>query len=105
MTIRPPIVGPATEARAVTPPMTPSAAPRRSAGKIEVTITSACGERIAAATPWTTRATINWVASCESPQAAEARVKSASPPMKSVRWPKMSPRRPPVTSSTATVSR
>ncbi len=82
-------------------PQTPRAAPRRLGGKIAMMIAMVCGSSSAAPKPCTTRAAISSVAFCDRPEAAEARVNTATPVMKSVRRPRRSPSRPAVIISTA----
>ena len=62
---------------------------------------STCGIMAAAPAPWTNRSAISMPVDVASPQPSEARVNRASPARNIRRWPRMSPSRAPVTSSTA----
>ena len=96
----PSVIGPPTSQAAVAP-MPPIAAQMPSAllrsapsSKVVVTIDSAVGVMIAAATPWTTRATISAVTDPASPQASEASANSAVPTMNTRRRPEQVGRAP-----------
>ncbi len=62
---------------------------------------STCGIITAAPTPWTKRSATRAPADGARPQPSEANVNSAAPARNTLRWPRMSPSRAPVTSSTA----
>ncbi len=87
----PPSTGPAATPRPVTPPHTPMAMPRFSAGNASLIKVRVSGRSTAAPAPCTTRA----VMSCPGPPAraaaAEARVKTASPTTYMRRRPNRSP--------------
>ncbi len=104
MTSSPPSVGPAIVATPATAPQTPNATPRRSAGKVLVMIVSVCGMSMAAPRPCTARNPISQPGLGAAPQAAEARVKTATPPANMIRGPIRSPSRPAVMTSTASTS-
>ena len=77
-------------------PSTPSALFRSApSSNVTVTIENTDGERIAAAAPWSIRATTSTPAVQASPQSSENAQKAASPTMKTMRRPRMSPARPP----------
>ncbi len=87
-----------------TAPQMPKAAPRRSGGNTFVMIASVCGISMAAPRPCTARKAISQPAPGASPQAAEASVNTAMPPMNMIRGPMMSPSRPAVITRTASTS-
>jgi hypothetical protein len=62
---------------------------------------STCGIIVAAPMPWRKRKPMSAPAEGARPQPSEASVNSAIPPRNMRRWPRMSPSRAPVTSSTA----
>ena len=101
---KPPSTGPIASASAETPAQVPIAIPRCLGGKALVTIDRVAGIIRAPPTPWTTRLTTSDIVSGASPAVAEEREKSVTPIRKVKRRPKMSPRRPPVASSTAKAS-
>jgi hypothetical protein len=76
----------------------------RPSGKAEITRARAAGEAIAAPTPCTARAAISQPDVVARPPASDARVKTAMPAMKVRRRPRMSPARPPSSSSPPNVS-
>ena len=77
-------------------PSTPSALFRSlPSSNVTVTIENTDGERIAAAAPWSMRAATSTPAVQASPQSSEKTEKAASPTMKMIRRPRMSPARPP----------
>jgi hypothetical protein len=67
-------------------------------------IDSVAGIMKAAPTPWTARKAISQASLWEKPMSALDRPKTTTPNRNMRRRPKMSPRRPPVTSSTAKLS-
>ena len=87
-----------------TPVQMPIALPRSSAGNSSVTIASVAGISSAAPIPCAMRESSAHVASGARPTPALATVKIATPSRNIRRRPKMSHRRPPVTSITASVS-
>ncbi len=100
-TRKPPSTGPIASASAETPAQVPIARPRSAAGKALVMIDSVAGIIRAAPAPWTARQATSQVSSGEKPIAALAPAKMPTPARNTLRRPKRSPRRPPVTSSTA----
>ncbi len=104
VTSRPPSVGPAIVATPATAPQIPNAAPRRSGGKTIVSSASVCGISSAAPAPCTARNAISQPTVGEKPHAADASVNRATPMMNMFRWPRRSPSRPQVISSTASTS-
>ena len=101
---RPPSVGPRTVASPATAPQMPSAVPRRCGGNVAMMMAIVCGISAAAPRPWTRRAAISWPGVWATPQARLATVNSATPTMKTLRWPRRSPSRPKVISSRARTS-
>lgn len=91
-----PIAPPPAETAAKTPN-----ARLRSGPSVNVVVirASAVGEAMAPPTPWKARAASNWPESWESPPSREATAKSTTPNMKTRRLPRMSPVRPPSSSS------
>ena len=100
----PPITGPSTALSPMTGPKSPNAFCSSSAGKAARMMPKPWGIISAANAPWTRRKAISISVDCAAPHSAEAMVKPATPSRKSLRRPKMSPSRPPVTSPTANVS-
>ena len=100
-TRKPPTTGPIASASAETPAHVPIALPRSAAGNAFVMIESVAGIIIAAPTPCTARHATSQVSLGEKPIAALAHANTVTPNRKIFRLPKMSPSRPPVTSSTA----
>ena len=98
---KPPSTGPMASARADTPAHVPIALPRSCAGKAFVMIDSVAGIISAAPTPWTARPATSHESVGERPMAALDAAKITTPARNIRRRPKMSPRRPPVTSRTA----
>ena len=101
---KPPTTGPIASASALTPAHVPIAVPRCSAGNAWVMIASVAGIMNAAPTPWTARKATRSVSLGANPIARLDRPNTVTPNRNILRRPKMSPRRPPVTSSTANVS-
>ena len=100
-TRKPPTTGPMASASALTPAQVPIARPRSWGGKALEMIDSVAGIMNAAPTPWRARKPISQASDCEKPMRALDRPKTTTPNRNMRRRPKMSPRRPPVTSSTA----
>ena len=107
----PSVIGPPTSQAAVAP-MPPIAAQMPSAllrsapsSNVVVTIDSAVGVMIAAATPWTTRAAINAATDPANPHASEASANSTVPTMNTRRRPSRSAARPPRSSRPPKLSR
>ena len=100
----PPSTGPATTARPVIAPNTPSAHARRSGGNAALSSASDSGAIIAAPTPCTARAAISQPTLVASAHAADAATNSSSPAANSRRRPNLSPSAAPVISSTAKLS-
>ena len=100
-TKKPPTTGPIASAIADTPAQVPIALPRSCGGKALEMIESVAGIMNAAPMPWTARPVISHASDCEKPMNALEAPKTMTPKRNSLRRPKMSPRRPPVTSSTA----
>ena len=86
---------------ALTPAHVPIARPRSWGGKALEMIDSVAGIMNAAPTPWTARKAISHASDCEKPMRALESPKTMTPNRNMRRRPKMSPRRPPVTSRTA----
>ncbi len=103
-TRKPPTTGPMARARALTPAQVPIALPRSCAGKALVMIERVAGIMKAAPMPWAARPATSHASLCESPMKALDRPKTTTPKRNMRRRPKMSPRRPPVTSRTAKLS-
>ena len=91
--------GPPTEHRPSRGPKALKALTSMSLGKVLVMIAMPCGIRSAPNAPWTTRAMMSMAGLGARPQTAEATVKPVMPRRNSLRWPYLSPRRPPTTSS------
>ena len=100
----PPTTGPIASASADTPAQVPIALPRSSAGNVTVMIERVAGIMNAAPTPWTARNATSQAWPGAKPIAALDSANTTTPNRNILRRPKMSPRRPPVTSSTANVS-
>ncbi len=100
---QPPSSGPTARAIADTPAQMPIALPRSPAGNALVMIERVPGIISAAPTPWRAREATSQPSVGAKPAVAEARAKMVTPVRKTKRRPKMSPRRPPVTSRTANV--
>ena len=100
-TRKPPTTGPIASAIAETPAQVPIALPRSSGGKALVMIDSVAGIISAEPVPCTARQATSQVSLGEKPIAALAEAKMTTPARKILRRPNRSPRRPPVTSSTA----
>ena len=98
---QPPSSGPITAAVPLTAPTMPSTAARSRGAYSTCTLESICGTIIAAKPPCTMRQTSSISPLPDRQAANEARVKPATPTRNIVRRPKLSPRRPPVMSSTA----
>ncbi len=103
-TRKPPTTGPIASAIALTPAQVPIALPRSFGGNAFVMIDSVAGIISAAPTPCAARPTTSHVAVCEKAMKRLDAPKIATPIRNQRRRPKMSPRRPPVTSRTAKVS-
>ena len=99
--IAPPNTGPATTARPVIAPNSPSAHARRSGGKAALSSASDSGAITAAPAPWTARAVISQPMFVASAHAADAATNSSRPAANSRRRPNRSPSAAPVISSTA----
>ena len=100
----PPRTGPMASASADTPAQVPIALPRSCGGKALVMIDSVAGIISAAPMPWIARPATSALSVGASPMAALESANTTTPTRKARRRPKMSPRRPPVTSSTAKLS-
>ncbi|CAM5377421.1 hypothetical protein SANTM175S_07155 [Streptomyces antimycoticus] len=100
-TSTPPRICPATMDRPAVAPYMLSARARRVPLVEEWIVASTWGSISAAEAPCATRAPTRLQASGASPQASEVSPKAAIPARKSLRRPKVSPSRPPRTSSTA----
>jgi hypothetical protein len=100
----PPTTGPIASASALTPAHVPIVMPRCSAGNACVMIDSVAGIMNAAPIPWTARNATSTASLGAKPIARLEAPNTATPNRKSLRRPKMSPSRPPVTMSTANVS-
>ena len=103
-TRKPPTTGPIARAIALAPAQVPIALPRSSGGNVFVMIESVAGIISAAPTPCIARPAMSHTSVCEKAMKRLERPKIATPIRKTRRRPKMSPRRPPVTSRTAKVS-
>ena len=101
---QPPTSGPMARAIADTPAQMPIAWPRSAGGNALVMIDSVAGIISAAPTPCRARDATSQPSDGAKPIVAEAIAKMDTPVRNMNRRPKMSPRRPPVTSSTANVS-
>jgi hypothetical protein len=101
---KPPTTGPMASADADTPAHVPIALPRSSGGKALVMIESVAGIMNAAPMPWTARQPTSHASFGEKPMVALENANTMTPNRNIRRRPKMSPSRPPVTSSTANVS-
>jgi hypothetical protein len=86
-------------------PQTLIGTPRRSGGKIRVTVDSVCGVSRAAPMPCTTRAAINISMESARPHHTDAAVNTARPIRYRFFGPYRSPRRPATSSGTAYASR
>ncbi len=100
----PPTSGPDATPRPATPPQIPTTAPRRSAGKVEVSRVRPSGMTMAAPRPWTARKPMRTSRFGASPQAADASVNSNSPATYVRRRPSRSPRAAAVMMPAANVS-
>ena len=100
----PPTTGPIASASADTPAHVPIALPRSSAGNALVMIDRVAGSMNAAPVPWIARPATSQACEGANPIAALDRANTTTPQRNIFRRPKRSPRRPPVTSSTANVS-
>ena len=101
---KPPSTGPIASASALTPAHVPIAVPRWCGGNAWVMIARLAGIMQAAPTPWTARNATSTLSSGESPITRLERPNTITPSRNSLRRPKMSPSRPPVTMNTASVS-
>ena len=101
---KPPTTGPIASASALTPAHVPIAVPRWCGGNAWVISASVAGIMNAAPTPWTARKATSIVSLGDSPISAAAAPNTMTPNRNIRLRPKMSPSRPPVTSSTANVS-
>ena len=99
-TRNPPTNGPIESANAETPAQVPIALPRSAGVNALVMIESVAGIISAAPVPCRTRLAISISDDAASPAVAEESAKMMTPAMNIRRRPKMSPRRPPVTSRT-----
>jgi hypothetical protein len=100
-TSRPPRTGPMASAIAETPAQVPIALPRSAGGNALVMIDSVAGIIIAEPMPWIARQPTSQVSLGEKPIAPLDSANTTTPARNTRRRPKRSPRRPPVTSSTA----
>ena len=100
----PPTTGPIASASADTPAHVPIALPRSSGGNVAEMIDSVAGIMNAAPTPWMARPATSHSSVGARPIAALETANTTTPNRNILRRPKMSPRRPPVTSRTANVS-
>ena len=100
----PPTTGPIASASAETPAQVPIALPRSCGSKALVTIESVAGIISAAADALHHAADDQHRRVRASPAVAEDRAKIVTPSRNILRRPKMSPRRPPVTSRTPKLS-
>jgi hypothetical protein len=100
----PPTTGPIASASAETPAHVPIARPRSAGGKALVTIESVAGIMKAAPIPCTARLITSQASFGAKPAVADESANTLTPKKKARRRPKMSPRRPAVTSSTAIAS-
>ena len=101
---KPPSTGPIARASALTPAQVPIAVPRWWGGNACVMIESVAGIMNAAPMPWTARNATSALSEGAKPMAALETPNTSTPNRNIRRRPKMSPRRPPVTSITANVS-
>ena len=100
---QPPSTGPTASAMAETPAQVPIALPRSSGGNALEMIERVPGIMNAAPMPWTAREATSQPSLGAKPIVAEASANTTTPNRNIRRRPKMSPSRPPVTSSTANV--
>jgi hypothetical protein len=100
----PPTAGPIASASAETPAQVPIARPRSCGGKVFEMIERVAGIMNAPPIPWTARPATSHSCDGARPMAALETAKTTTPNRNTSRRPKMSPRRPPVTSRTANVS-
>ena len=91
-------------ASALTPAQVPIALPRSAGGNALAMIESVAGIMKAAPAPWTARQATSQVSLWAKPMSALDSANVTTPKRKTRRRPKMSPRRPPVTSRTAKAS-
>ena len=103
-TRKPPSSGPIASARPETPAQVPIALPRSSGGNALEMIDRVPGIIRAAPLPCSRRPTTSQVCVCAKPMNALLQANTTTPMRNTVRRPKMSPRRPPVTSRTAKAS-
>ena len=101
---QPPTTGPIASAIAETPAQVPIAFPRSCGGNALEMIERVAGIMNAAPIPWIAREATSAPSLGARPMVAEASAKTTTPNRNILRRPKMSPSRPPVTSSTAKVS-
>ena len=101
---QPPSSGPSASAIADTPAQVPIALPRSSGGNALEMIERVPGIMNAAPTPCTAREATSQPSLGAKPIVADASENTTTPNRNIRRRPKMSPSRPPVTSSTANVS-
>lgn len=100
----PPTTGPIASASPETPAHVPIARPRSCGGNASEMIDSVPGIMNAAPMPWIARPATSTSCDGAKPIDALESAKTITPNRNIVRRPKMSPMRPPVTSSTANVS-
>jgi len=98
---QPPSSGPSARAMALTPAQVPIARPRSAGGNVLVMIDSVPGIISAAPRPWTAREATSQPSVGAKPIVADAAANTTTPIRKTLRRPKMSPSRPPVTRNTA----
>jgi hypothetical protein len=103
-TRKPPTTGPMASASALTPAQVPIALPRSSGGNALEMIESVPGIMNAAPMPWTARPPTSQASLCEKPMKPLDSAKVTTPKRNIRRRTNRSPRRPPVTSSTANAS-
>ena len=103
-TRKPPTTGPIASASALTPAHVPIALPRSAGGNALEMIERVPGIMNAAPMPWTARPATSQASLCEKPMNALDAANMTTPNRNIRRRPKMSPRRPPVTSRTAKAS-
>ena len=101
---QPPTSGPSARAIAETPAHVPIALPRSDGGKALVMMLRVAGIISAAPRPWTARLATSQPSLGARPMVALETPKTTTPIRKTLRRPKMSPRRPPVTRKTAKAS-
>ena len=101
---QPPTTGPTASAIEETPAQIPMARARSAGGKALTMIERVPGIMNAAPIPWIERAATSQPSPGARPIVPEASAKTTTPSRNMRRRPKMSPRRPAVTSSTAKVS-